>query len=68
MDGKNTKNNFDKNKLPYITRLDRSRRLKGMIYLSDVTEENGPIHLCEDNYDWIERLENLYQIIGWIQN
>jgi len=54
--GKNTKNNFDKNKLPYITHFDRSRRLKGMIYLSDVTKENGPIHLCEDSYDWIENI------------
>jgi hypothetical protein len=52
--GKNTKNNFNKNELPYITHFDRSRRLKGMIYLSDVTKENGPIHLCENNYDWIE--------------
>ena len=38
-------NNVDKTKLPYVPHIDKTRYLKGMIYLHDVKLENGPIHL-----------------------
>ncbi|MAD56965.1 MAG: hypothetical protein CMK44_00140 [Porticoccus sp.] len=43
----------DKSKLPYIPHIDKSRYLKAMIYLNDVSINNGPIHLgkVKDNID-----------------
>jgi len=33
--------------LPYLPHFDKRRLLKGMLYLTDVMEENGPIHFAE---------------------
>ncbi len=35
---------IDKTKLPYIPHFDKRRYLKAMVYLSDVSENHGPIH------------------------
>lgn len=37
----------DQNKLPYTPHFDRTRYLKGMVYLNEVTLEHGPIHFGE---------------------
>ena len=42
-------NNTDKTILPYIPHFDKSRYLKAMVYIHDVTIEHGPIYLGKVN-------------------
>jgi len=43
--------------LPYLPHFDRDRRFKVMIYLSDVSEENGPISFAEVSQDDLASIE-----------
>ena len=40
-----TSQHTEQSKLPYIPHFDKLRYLKAMVYLHDVTESHGPIHL-----------------------
>lgn len=37
----------DPSKLPYIPHIDRRRFIKAMLYLDDVTEQDGPLHIAK---------------------
>lgn len=55
--------------LPYIPHFDKHRFLKAMVYLHDVTENHGPIHLgrIDENADIEHRRNNLpvdYKVHG----
>jgi len=39
--------NVNKNALPYVPHIDKQRYLKAMVYLHDVSFENGPIHFAK---------------------
>lgn len=42
---KSTSSDTDKTKLPYLPHFDKRRYLKAMVYLHEVTNDHGPIHL-----------------------
>jgi hypothetical protein len=43
-------------KLPYLPHFDKKRFLKGMIYLTKVSESCGPIHFADGKMEEIEKL------------
>ena len=53
---------IDKGKLPFIPHIDKERYLKFMIYVTDVTEKDGPFYSCEKVQD-VEKYEGLRQQI-----
>lgn len=53
---------IDKGKLPFIPHIDKERYLKFMIYVTDVTEKDGPFYSCEKVQD-VEKYEDLRQQI-----
>ena len=54
--GYNTHTNTNNTELPFIPHFDKIRHLKGMVYLNDVTLDNGPIHISHHEYEWIEKI------------
>lgn len=51
--------------LPYLPHFDRDRRFKVMIYLSDVSEDNGPISFAEVSQEDLASIERLR--LGFLQ-
>ena len=51
---KNSKKIYDDKKLPYIPHIDFNRCLKFMIYLNDVGQNNGSIHISNSDPDIYE--------------
>lgn len=51
---KSTKQTYKKGELPFIPHIDKDRKFKVMLYLTNVNIENGPIHFLDEpghNYE-----------------
>ena len=40
---------YEPKKLPYIPHIDKVRKIKAMVYLNDVTIEDGPLYIAKVN-------------------